>query len=295
MEEVIDANASILVAQVRQADASHKIDTTHQLLRGKHFTGPSRVVYLGDVSKALLAQLSQPETPVFDEAPGYNEQRWKLKTTSSSLNIKIHSTAYWGWGLMTSGYLNIITLEGPLDERARLVLDMASSLGQSPWEMAHPNSAEKWLGRHEPTLSLKQNEQIWKALQQAARSNLNEAVERMREHIDTVWSEGIDDADEWRTVIDDDLHMARQALAEDNAPGVERALARMEASLIQIKSDPEANYIEAPTDVLSDGSDRISDGKTKPVKTVELTQDLSAEDEVPFVDLTHLPSVDEEE
>ena len=69
----------------------------------------------------------------------------------------------------------------------------------------------------------------------------------------------------------------------------------MEASLIQIKSDPEANYIEAPTDVLSDGSDRISDGKTKPVKTVELTQDLSAEDDVPFVDLTQLPSVDEEE
>ena len=295
MEEVLDANASILVAQVRQADASHKIDTTHQLLRGKHFTGPSRVVYLGDVSKALLAQLSQPETPVFDEAPGYNEQHWKLKTTSSSLNIKIHSTAYWGWGLLTSGYLNVITLEGPVDERARLVLDMTSSLGQSPWEMAHPNSAEKWLGRHEPTLSFKHNEQVWKALQQAARSNLNEAIERMKEHIDMVWSEGIDDADEWRTIIDDDLHMARQALAEDNAPGVERALARMEASLIQIKNDPEANYVEAPTSVLSDGSDRISGENTKPVKTVELTQALSTEDDVPFVDLTQLPSNDGEE
>jgi len=295
MEEVLDANASILVAQVRQADASHKIDTTHQLLRGKHFTGPSRVVYLGDVSKALLAQLSQPETPVFDEAPGYNEQRWKLKTTSSSLKIKIHSTAYWGWGLLTSGYLNVITLEGPVDERARLVLDMTSSLGQSPWEMAHPNSAEKWLGRHEPTLSFKHNEQVWKALQQAARSNLNEAIERMKEHVDMVWSEGIDDADEWRTIIDDDLHMARQALAEDNAPGVERALARMEASLIQIKNDPEANYVEAPTSVLSDGSDRISGENTKPVKTVELTQALSTEDDVPFVDLTQLPSNDGEE
>ena len=295
MDEVLDASASILVAQVRQADASHKIDTTHQLLRGKHFTGPNRVVYLGDVSKALLAQLSQAETPVFDEAPGYNEQRWKLKTTSSGLKIKIHSTAYWGWGLLTSGYLNVITLEGPLNERARLVLDMTSSLGQSPWEMAHPNSAEKWLKRHDPALSLKHNEQIWKALQQAARSNLNEAVERMKEHSETVWSEGIDDADEWRTIIDDDLHMARQALAEDNAPGVERALARMEASLIQIKSDPEANYIEAPTSVLSDGSDRISDALMKPIKTVELTQTLSAEDDVPFVDLTQHPSLDEEE
>ena len=295
MDEVLDASASILVAQVRQADASHKIDTTHQLLRGKHFTGPNRVVYLGDVSKALLAQLSQAETPVFNEAPGYNEQRWKLKTTSSRLQIKIHSTAYWGWGLLTSGYLNVITLEGPLNERARLVLDMTSSLGQSPWEMAHPNSAEKWLKRHDSALSLKHNEQIWKALQQAARSNLNEAVERMKEHSETVWSESIDDADEWRTVIDDDLNMARQALAEDNAPGVERALARMEASLIQIQSDPEANYIEAPTSVLSDGSDRISDASMKPIKTVELTQAISADDDVPFGDLTQLPSFDEEE
>ena len=295
MEEVLNANASILVAQVRQADASHKIDTTHHLLRGKHFNGPSRVVYLGDVSKALLAQLSQPETPVFHEGPGYNEQRWKMKTTSSGLTIDIHSTAYWGWGLLTSGYLNIITLEGPLNERARLVLDMTSSLGQSPWEMAHPNSAEKWLKRSYPSLDLKHNEQRWKALLQAGRSNLNEAIERMKGQVDTVWSEEVDEASEWRTIIDDDLHMARQALAEDNAPGVERALARMEASLIQMKNDPEATYIEAPRTVVSDGSDRFSDGKVKPAKTVELTQALSAEDEVPFVDLTRPQPADEEE
>ena len=78
----------------------------------KHFNGPSRVVYLGDVSKTLLAQLSQLEKQVFHEGPGYNEQRWKMKTTSSGLTIDIHSTTYWGWGLLTSGYLNIISLRG---------------------------------------------------------------------------------------------------------------------------------------------------------------------------------------
>ena len=122
MDQVLDAHRSVLIGQVRQADASHKFDTVHNLLRGKRFTGPSRVVYLGDVAQACLAQLTNAETPVFEEHPGYNEQRWSLRTTSGDLNVHIASHPYWAWGLMTSGYLNIITLEGPLAERARLVL-----------------------------------------------------------------------------------------------------------------------------------------------------------------------------
>ncbi len=294
MEEVLNANVSILVAQVRQADASHKIDATHHVLRGKHFNGPSRTVYLGDVTKALLAQLSNAETPVFHDAPGFNEQRWKLKTTSSELRIEVHSCPYWGWGLLTSGYLNIITLEGPLKERSRLALDTVSYLGQPPWEMAHPTSGERWLKRHYPLLNLKHNEQAWRSLQEAGRSLLNEEIQRMKEHAETVWSEAIDDAMEWRTVIDDDLHMARQALAEDNAPGVERAIARLEASLIQIENDPDAGYVEAPLSIVSDGSDRLPDEHPKPAQTIELTQTLAAEDDVPFVDLTGHPQDEEE-
>ena len=55
VDEVVNATHSVLVAQVRHADASHKIDTAHQLLRGVHYSGPSRVVYLGDIAKAILA------------------------------------------------------------------------------------------------------------------------------------------------------------------------------------------------------------------------------------------------
>ncbi len=294
MEEVLNANVSILVAQVRQADASHKIDTTHQLLRGKHFNGPSGTVYLGDVTKALLSQLSNAETPVFLDPPGFNEQRWKLRTTSSGLRIEVHSCPYWGWGLLTSGYLNIITLEGPLKERSRLVLDTVSCLGQPPWEMAHPTSGERWISRRYPLLNLKHNEQTWRALQETGRSALSEEIQRMKDHAETVWSRDIDDAVEWRTVIDDELHMARQALAEDNAPGVERAIARLEASLIQIENDPEAGYVEAPASIVSDGSDRLPEENPKPVEAIELTQTLAENDDVPFLDLTG-PSSDEEE
>ena len=69
METILDASISVLIAQVRQADASHKIDTTHQLLRGRHFNGPSSVVYLGDVAKALLSQLPHPETCLLYTSP----------------------------------------------------------------------------------------------------------------------------------------------------------------------------------------------------------------------------------
>ena len=294
MEEVLNANVSILMAQVRQADASHKIDATHHVLRGKHFNGPSRTVYLGDFTRALLSQLSNAETPVFQNAPGFNEQRWKLKTTSSELRIEVHSCPYWGWGLLTSGYLNIITLEGPLKERSRLVLDTVSCLGQPPWEMAHPTSGERWLKRHYPLLNLKHNEQAWRSLQEAGRSQLNEEIQRMKEHAERVWSEDIDDAMEWRTVIDDDLHMARQALAEDNAPGVERAIARLEATLIQIENDPDAGFVEAPLSIISDGSDRLRVDHPKPAQAIELTQTLAAEDDVPLVDLTGPPPEEEE-
>ena len=116
----------------------------------------------------------------------------------------------------------------------------------------------------------------------------------MKEHAERVWSEDIDDAMEWRTVIDDDLHMARQALAEDNAPGVERAIARLEATLIQIENDPDAGFVEAPLSIISDGSDRLRVDHPKPAQAIELTQTLAAEDDVPLVDLTGLPPEEEE-
>ena len=70
MDDVLDPRRTVLVAQVRRANASHKFDTVNNLLRGKHFAGPHRVVYLGDVAQACLAQLTNAETPVFEEHPG---------------------------------------------------------------------------------------------------------------------------------------------------------------------------------------------------------------------------------
>ena len=294
MENIIDATKSVLVAQVRRAEASHKIDTVHNLLRGKHFTGPSSVVYLGDLAGALLAQLPHPETPVFSESPGFNEQRWTLETTSGDLSVNIVSRPYWAWGLLSSGYLNVITLEGPLEERARLVLDTISALGQPPWEFAHQTSASRWMRRKASEINLKTNEQNWQNLYHAAREALLEAIENMKEKADGTLSTTTDSQPAWMAAVEDDLYMARQALAEDNAPGVERALARLEATLIGMNGAAQEGHVQAPEVVMSDGSDVMdivlvtSGGRTS-------LPDVYAEEDVPFVDLSNASTPNEEE
>ena len=294
MDDVLDASVSVLVAQVRQADASHKIDTAHQLLRGRHFNGPSNVVYLGDVAKALLSQLPHPETPEFTEAPGYNEQRWVLQTTSGDLKVSIVSRPYWAWGLFTTGYLNIIRLEGPVSSRARLVLDLTSSLGQSPWEMAHQRSARRWLHRHHNGISLKENERQWRNLFETGRRALKEAIEAMKLRCTAVLEHRGEDIDHatWQGLLDEDLHMAHRALAEDNAPGVERALARLEASLIQLNGEG-GDIVMAPETLVSDGTD-VMDVSALSASVLDLEVKKESVDGVPFVDLTGNSSLEEE-
>ena len=294
MDDVLDPRRTVLVAQVRRANASHKFDTVNNLLRGKHFAGPHRVVYLGDVAQACLAQLTNAETPVFEEHPGYNEQRWSLSTTSGDMRVHIASRPYWAWGLLTSGYLNIITLEGPLSDRARLVLDTVSALGHPPWEMVHQRTAERWLSRKLPSQNLKTNERTWRSLLQSARDTIRESIEGMQVRCDQALNEEDANQNEWSGVLRDDLHMARRALSEDNAPGVERALARLEAGLIQMSTAFESGYVPAPEALYSDGSDVRSmqdEVLGGPMDSIH----SSDEEVVPFVDLSAPASVHEEE
>ena len=276
MNDILDPTECVLIAQVRKADASHCVETSTQLLRSKHFPGKSEVVYLGDMTTALLAHLTHPETPAFSQPPKYNEQRWILETRSSDLEVRIESAPYWAWGLLTSGYLNIIHLRGPLEVRARLILDTVSSLGQPPWEFAHPKQATKHLHKHVNGLSVKENEQTWKAILEAARSSLASRIEAMDDRLqDPLSVLKKKDLKEWKTLVDEDLHMAWQAHAEDNAPGVERALARLEATLIQLNGN-------VAHDSTSDA--HASDESTTESYAQERV--LHGQDDIPFVDLT---------
>lgn len=286
MDHVVDPLRSVLVAQVRKAEASHCMDTASGLLRGRHFQGPKATVYLGDVGQAFLTHLPHPETPMFTEPPGYNEQRWTLTTQSGDLRVEIASVPYWGWGLVTSGYLNIVTLEGPLQERSRLVFDVVSSLGQPPWEMAHSRAADRFMSRRAET-NAKRNEAEWRALRSDAKTTLSEHIQRfaLRGEQKTALAKDDEAVQGWVDAVNDDLHMARQALAEDNAPGVERALARIEASLIHLEASGESALHE-PADRFTVEGLVVDETHTLLLTDASTVAMLTSEEEVPFVDLT---------
>ena len=144
-------------------------------------------------------------------------------------------------------------------------------------------------------ISLKENERQWRNLFEAGRQALKEAIETMKLRCTTVLEQRGEDIDHatWQGLLDEDLHMAHRALAEDNAPGVERALARLEASLIQLSSDGGGEIVVAPKTVVSDGTD-VMDVSALSTSVLNLEVNDESVDDVPFVDLTGNSSLEEE-
>jgi hypothetical protein len=245
-----------VVAQVHRANASHKVEHSTNLLRPKGYSLPSNAVYLGDVAIALLANLSQPETPEFSQPPGFNEQKWIFSTQSGTLHVHIESHAYWGVGLFNSGYLNVIEITGPHEHRMRLLYDLRASVGRNLWEFKHRSSARKWMVKHCNGATLEGNETTWLEALASAKVAFESSIEILEQRMAVVQKrmqkphEGSDyvleKAEVAFTAAELDIGMARKALAEENAPGLERALARAEAALIE--ADPSTGLLTSEYD-----------------------------------------------
>ncbi len=214
MQKDLDPSKSILYAQVRQAGPTHGYDSENNL-RPKAHPANIATVYLGDVALTLLKVLQGNSTPVMAKIPKFDEQSWIFTTTTGDLNLKIESYSYWGFGLITRCYANTITLEGPVTEIARTIFDLVAALPHKPWEIA-------WKGRFDSKIGdSKQNTISWNAHIDRAKDDLNELIEF------TIVEKG----------DSPDVEMARNALADDNAPAVLRALARIEADSIEVDVD----------------------------------------------------------
>lgn len=210
----ISPSFSVLFAQVRKAGPTHGMDIDGMLRINSH-PSVNSTIYLGDVAQTLLKVLQGHSTPTVVEGPKFDEQRWKIKTVSGDLDVEIESLPYWGFGLVTSCYLNKISLSGPLSERCKLVFDLVAALPHKPWEFARRGKFNRKVS------SIKGNAEIWKEHVDKARDNLNELIEM------TLLEKG--DSNE--------IEIARNALADDNAPAVMRALSRMEADSIDIEAE----------------------------------------------------------
>ena len=242
--------------QVLRASANHKVEHETHLLRPKGYTLPSNPVYLGDITVALLVNLSHPETPHFPQPPRFNEQRWTLLTQSGNLRVKVQSAPYWGFGLFNSGYVNAIEIAGPYEQRMRLLYDLKASVGRNPWEFSHRQSMGRWMSKHHSDSTLESNEAVWRAALQSAKVAFETSIELLEQRSDAVGKRmnSQEEGPEWilekaqvaYTSAQVDLGMARKALAEENAPGLERALARAEAALIE--ADPATGLLIADYD-----------------------------------------------
>ncbi len=262
-----------LVAQVLRAGPDHEVDDTGGL-RPRRGRSDGDVIYLGDVATTLLHGLRQAATISVEERPRFDEQRWLITVQAGSLTVSIRSRPYWGFGLVGHGYLNELSFEGDDDASDRLVFDLCAALGRSPWKLRHGAAGRRALMRL--GLDEASHEEAWGDAIRRGRDGLrsdikavevrhNEVVQRLHRWLDS--SENDARATEMQhhlMQVEEDMANARRALSEDHAPGVERALARAEAALIQ--------------------ADPIHDHRSH--SELDVTSVLSLHDDLDVVDLT---------
>ncbi len=267
-------NTLRLAAQVVRAGPHHSVDAEGRIWPRRGGKGPD-VVYLGDVATAMIHGLQEAATLTMVRPPKFDEQRWELEVKAGDMTVRIHSRPYWGFGLFTKGYLNVIEFHGSEALRDRAVFDLAAALGRLPWDFSWPAAADRILRGLD--LNRSTHAKAWKGAVQRGRDGLREDILAMEHRRETVakrlhaWLDEVDDEStstlrQHRLMeADEDLEHARKALSEDHAPGVERALARAEAALIEV--DP---LDDSPLTDHHDGAVSV----------------LSTEDDLDVVDLT---------
>jgi len=260
-------NSLRVAAQVVRAGPHHSVDAEGRLWPRRGGKEPG-VVYLGDVATALIHGLQEAATLTMTRPPKFDEQRWELEVKTGDMTVRIQSRPYWGFGLLTKGYLNVIEFSGSEALQNRAMFDLAAALGRVPWEFAWPAAADRILRGLDHNRS--SHAKAWKEAVQRGRDGLRDDIRAMEDRRETVakrlheWLDGVDDEStstlrQHRLMeADEDIDQARKALNEDHAPGVERALARAESALIEVDpldDSPLAHDHEAAISVIGTDDD----------------------------------------
>ena len=232
-----DPNNSLLFAQVISGEPKMIIDG-EGFLRSVNWHDKKNNVYLGDVANVSLRSLGPHDPPKFIKKPDFDEQRWVLTSSAGELKIKITSDVYWGFGLFSKCFFNIIELTGPLSLRARCVHDIMASLGRNPWEASRVKKFEK-----ETNATISQHGKCWEELAKYARDEMEEEIKIVEEEVKSLigTEKGIERILELAKYAIED---ARAALLDRNAPAVERALGRAITALIEAKPNTEVRSSE---------------------------------------------------
>ena len=299
-ESLLDGLESQLFAQVHSGDPEMKIDQEARL-RHANFPGAEGSLFLGDVTDALLRCFGAHEPPRVTELPGFDQQRWILVVSDPEVSSTIESRSYWGMGLLSTCFLNSIKIVGPLNRRARIVFDLAAALGRNPWEA-------KWKKRFAKNTGVASTDEKekWEALIEFGRDDLSNTIDSIRSKAESLEQELPSLADDAPDGWDGDLaleeigaayaecEVAKDALHDRSATGVERALARAEAHIIEADPRTEVAAQFEGGDVLEemaaieadelDLTDQVLEFEEIPEEAIR-TQTALSEDEIPFIDL----------
>ena len=224
------------------------------VLRPNAWPEGGSLVYLGDVTQAVLSSLGPHSPPEFIERPGFDEQRWTISVQSNELKILIRSESYWGFGLFARCYLNKIEIIGTRNDTARIAFDIMASLGRDPWATSFP-----FAFRRKTELSINDHQENWTELINAGKYELAENIELIADQYRKLIGKVDKIGKEHLIGVDENITTARQALHDRNAPAVARALSRAERSLI------------------------LANPKTR--SNLEEQMNESDDEEIPFVDL----------
>ena len=268
-----DPNNSLLFAQVISGEPKMIIDG-EGFLRSVNWHDKKNNVYLGDVANVSLRSLGPHEPPKFIKKPDFDEQRWVLTSSSGELKIKITSDVYWGFGLFSKCFFNIIELTGPLSLRARCVHDIMASLGRNPWEASRVKKFEK-----ETNATISQHGKCWEELAKYARDEMEEEIKIVEEEVKSLigTEKGIERILEIAKYAIED---ARAALLDRNAPAVERALGRAITALIEAKPNTEVRSSELESLIIRAENIDIRN-KDEQINASDLLKN-----DIDFVDLT---------
>ena len=297
----LDALESQLYAQVRSGNPEMKIDDEGRLRHANH-PGAEGRLFLGDVGDSLLRCFGAHEPPRVTEIPGFDEQRWSIVVSDFEMSVTIESRSYWGFGLFSSCYLNSIQMTGPLNRRARIAFDLCAALGRNPWEA-------KWVGRFAKATGVSNTDEraAWEALIERGHADLVDSIDVVRSRARALENElpvlGENAPDGWEgdLALEEigaayaECDVASDALHDRSATGVERALSRAEAHIIEADPRTEVSAQYEGGDVLEemaaieaddiDLSDTVLELEALPEEAVRTQESIEVED-IPFVDLS---------
>lgn len=224
-----------LFCSAGRASALHGMDEDEMILRPKNHPNAKRKLYLGQTANAIFNKMITSSNVEIHNFSKWDEQSWRMSTSSNGLKIEIESFSYWGFGLFSSGYANKITLSSQEEVGNRLIFDVISSLDFKPWEFKHQKAFQKWLKKYDYNLSLEANRENWKEAEKSATKEVNLQIDIVRNRCE-MFEEKLDSGRlaESLTEAYEEVEMASLALEDRNIPATERALSRCEALLINI-------------------------------------------------------------